>query len=90
MAEDTENIVVTEEDRIRFAIQALKNSPGWLYIQKIIAGWKEQALADVLAKKDVEMEKGEFQAYARMLKLPDAILEEQGNNVPVNNLDAYK
>lgn len=84
------NEAQTEKGELSASIQAIKQMPGWLYLVQIINNWKDQALTEVLATKESDKQKGEFEAYSRVLKLPDIIIQDLKSETPKgHNLDAY-
>ena len=80
---------LNKQDELLSQLQAFKLHPTWLLCVKNIEQWKSQVLAEILKNKDCEKQKGEFEAYGRLLNLPDKIIQDltQESNEP--NLDAY-
>ena len=62
-----------------YKFQNLKQNAEFQFLLSVVERWKQQAIDDVMLKRKPGMEErigGEYEAYSRLLNLPDRIISD--------------
>lgn len=77
-------------DEMLMQLKTLKANPAYRYICENIGHWKNQCLNEILKQDKADKQKGEFEAYGRVLNAPDFFIQQLSQNPGIGpNLDPH-